>query len=136
MSLEVRGHTLAQLVDALLHNSEIAGSVPDSLRPHYSTGVDSASIKNWVPEYLLEVKGSRCLGLTNLPPLCADCLPIWAAFLCGYPLLRLYLLPAKNAQLYAVLSWYMCSGAPPSCNSCYVCTVMRIPIIVRHNKIR
>jgi hypothetical protein len=28
------------------------------------------------------------------------------------------------------------SGAPPSCNSCYVCTVMRIPIVVRHNKTR
>jgi hypothetical protein len=25
-------------------------------------------------------------------------------------------------------------GAPPSCNSCYVCTVMRIPIDVCHNK--
>jgi hypothetical protein len=42
----------------------------------------------------------------------------------------------KNAQRHAVLSWYMYSGAPPSCNSCYVCTVIRIPIVVRHNKTR
>src|SRR5215470_16269806 len=59
-----------------------------------------------------------------------EMLPIWAAFLCGYPLL----LPTKNAQGYAVLSWYMYSGAPSSCNSCYVCTVMRKPIVVRYNK--
>jgi hypothetical protein len=59
--------------------------------------------------------------------------PIWAAFLCGYPLLPYFLL-TKNAQRHTVLSWYMYSGAPPSCNSCYICTVMRMPIVVRHNK--
>src|SRR5215475_1362941 len=52
-----------------------------------------------------------------------EMLPIWAAFLCGYPLLHSYFLPTKNAQSHAVLSWYMYSGAPPSCNSCYVCTL-------------
>jgi hypothetical protein len=40
-------------------------------------------------------------------------------------------LPTKNAQRHAVLSWSMYSGAPPSFNSCYVCTVMRIPFAVR-----
>src|SRR5215475_6024049 len=65
-----------------------------------------------------------------------EILPIWAAFLCGYPLLHPYFLPTKNAQSHAVLSWYMYLGTPPSCNSCYVCTVMRIPIVVRHNKTR
>jgi hypothetical protein len=64
-----------------------------------------------------------------------EMLLIWAAFLCGYPLLP-YFLPTKNAQRHAVLSWYMYSGAPPSCNSCYVCTVMRIPIVLHHNKTR
>jgi hypothetical protein len=44
--------------------------------------------------------------------------------------------PQKNAQRHAVLSWYMYSGAPPSFNSCYACTVMRIPIVVSHNKTR
>jgi len=43
-----------------------------------SLGVDSASLRemsardiSWV------VQGGRCLGLTNLPPSCADCLEIW-----------------------------------------------------------
>src|SRR5215470_15842382 len=34
--------------------------------------------------------------------------------------------PTQTAQRHAVLSLYMYSGAPPSCNSCYVCTVMTI----------
>jgi hypothetical protein len=51
-------------------------------------------------------------------------------------LMHPYFLPTKNAQRHAFLSWYMYSGAPPSCNSCYVCTVMRIPIVVRQNKTR
>ena len=59
----------------------------------------------------------------------------WAAFLCGYHLLP-YLLPTKTAQCHAVLSWYTYSGAPPSCNGCSVFTVMRIPIVERHNKTR
>jgi hypothetical protein len=28
-------------------------------------------------EYFLGGKGGRCIGLTNLPPSCADCLEIW-----------------------------------------------------------
>ena len=56
-----------------------------------------------------------------------------AAFLCGYHLLP-YLLPTKNAQRHSVLSWYTYSGAPPSCNSCSVFTVMRIPSVAHHNK--
>src|SRR5215475_870644 len=58
------------------------------------------------------------------------------SILCAYPLLHPYFLPTKNAQRHAVLSWYMYSGAPPSYNSYYVCTVMRIPIVVRHIKTR
>jgi hypothetical protein len=33
-----------------------------------------------------------------------EMLPIWAAFLCGYPLLHPYFLPTKNAQRHAVLN--------------------------------
>src|SRR5215475_12253302 len=65
-----------------------------------------------------------------------EMLPMWAAFLCGYPLLHPYFLPTENAQRNAVPSWYMYSGALPFCNGCYVCTVMRMPIVVRHNKTR
>jgi len=59
----------------------------------------------------------------------------WTAFLCGYPLLP-YLLPTKTAQRHAVLSWNTYSGVPPSCNSCSVFTVMRVPIVVCRNKTR
>ena len=40
-------------------------------------GVDSASKRNEYQEYFLEGKGGRCVGLTTLPPSCADCLEIW-----------------------------------------------------------
>jgi hypothetical protein len=40
----------------------------------WSTGVDSASNKNEYQEYFLGGKGGRCVGLTTLPPSCADCL--------------------------------------------------------------
>jgi hypothetical protein len=33
--------------------------------------------KNEYQEYLLGGKGGRCVGLTTLPPSCADCLEIW-----------------------------------------------------------
>ena len=39
-------------------------------------GVDSASNRNEYKEYLLGDKGGRCVGLTTLPPSCADCLEI------------------------------------------------------------
>ena len=40
-------------------------------------GVDSASNKNEYKEYFLGSKGGRCIGLTTLPPSCADCLENW-----------------------------------------------------------
>jgi len=48
-----------------------------SFRPHYGPGVDSASNRNEYQEYFLWGKGGRCVGLTTLPPSCADCLEIW-----------------------------------------------------------
>jgi hypothetical protein len=38
---------------------------------------DSASNRNEYQEYLLGGKGGQCIGLTTLPPSCADCLEIW-----------------------------------------------------------
>ena len=43
-----------------------------SFRPHYGPGVDSASNRNEYQEYFLEGKGSWCIGLTILPPSCAN----------------------------------------------------------------
>ena len=60
---------------------KVAGSISDGVigifRPHYGPGVDSASNRNEYQEYFLGGKGGRCVGLTTLPPLCADCLEIW-----------------------------------------------------------
>ena len=47
-----------------------------SFRPHYGPVVDSAS-NNEYQEYFLRSKGGRCVGLTTLPPSCADCRGIW-----------------------------------------------------------
>jgi hypothetical protein len=41
---------------------------------HYGRGVDSASNRNEYQGYFLGGKGGRCVGLTSLPPSCADCL--------------------------------------------------------------
>jgi hypothetical protein len=49
-------------------------------RPHYGPGVDSAFNRNEYREIFLVLIfwgiDGRCVGLTPLPPLCADCLPI------------------------------------------------------------
>jgi hypothetical protein len=76
----MKGHTVAQLDEALRYNPEARGfdsrwsnsdfSLTESFRPHY--GVDLDSHTNEYQEYLLEGKGRRCLGLTTLPPSFAD----------------------------------------------------------------
>jgi len=40
-------------------------------------GFDSASNGNEYQKYFLGGKDGRCVGLTTLPPSCADCLEIW-----------------------------------------------------------
>jgi len=54
-----------------------------SFRPHYGAGVDAASNRNEYQEYFLVGKGSRCIGLTTLPPSCVECLEIWEPQLPG-----------------------------------------------------
>jgi hypothetical protein len=48
-----------------------------------SPWVDAASTRNDYQEYFLGGKGGRCVGLTTLPPSCADCLEIWEPQLPG-----------------------------------------------------
>jgi hypothetical protein len=45
----------------------------------FPDGVDSASNRNEYQEYFLGGKGGWCVGLTTLPPSCADCLEILGA---------------------------------------------------------
>jgi len=54
-----------------------------SFRSHYGPGVDSASNRNEYQDYFLGTKGGRCVGLTTLPPSCADYLEIWKPQLPG-----------------------------------------------------
>ena len=86
-NLDKEGHAVAQLVEALRYKPEGRGfdsrwchwnfSLTISFQPHYGPGVDSASNRNEYQEYFLGGKGGRCVGLTALPPSCADCLEIW-----------------------------------------------------------
>jgi hypothetical protein len=48
-------------------------TLPTALSPW----VDSASNRNEYQAHFLGGKGGRCVGLTTLPPSCADCLEIW-----------------------------------------------------------
>ena len=51
-------------------------SLKQSFRSHCGPEVDSASNRNEYQEYFLGGKGGRCVGLTTLPPSCADFLEI------------------------------------------------------------
>jgi len=83
----LRGYESALLFEALRYQPEGRGfdsrlcywnfSLTYSFQPHYGPGIDSASNRNEYQEYFLGGKGGRCVGLTNLPPSCADCLEIW-----------------------------------------------------------
>jgi hypothetical protein len=75
---------VAQLVEALRYKPEgrefdSRWNFPFTLsyRPHYGPGVESVSNRNEYQEYFLGSKGGRCVGLTTLPPSCAECLEIW-----------------------------------------------------------
>jgi len=78
---------VAQLVEALHYKPEGRGfdsrwchwsfSLTQFFRPHYGPAGDSASNRNEYQKYFLWGKGGRCVGLTTLPPSCAECLEIW-----------------------------------------------------------
>jgi len=46
-------------------------------RPQYDPGFDSFTNRNEYQEYFLGGKGGPYIGLTTLPPSCADCLEFW-----------------------------------------------------------
>jgi len=48
-----------------------------TFRLHCGRGFDSAANRNEYQEYFLGDKGGRCIGLSTLPPSCANCVEIW-----------------------------------------------------------
>ena len=54
-------------------------SFTESFHPHCGPGVDTSSSRNKYQGSSLWGKGGRCVGLTTLPPSCADCLEILGA---------------------------------------------------------
>ena len=84
------------------HQNNILFSYDSLFRPYSGPGVDSASNRNEYQEYFLVDKGGRCVGLTTLPPSCAECLEIWEPQITGNlrdcPLLYLYLYPYWNSN--------------------------------------
>jgi len=110
---------VAQLVEAT--NRKVAGSIPDGVigilhwhNPSGRTmalGVEPNSKRKEYQEYFLGSKGDRCVGLTTLPPLCAECLwnlgtsTSWNPQGLSRPVMRLlYLLPLKNTKI--IITFY------------------------------
>jgi hypothetical protein len=98
------GYTVAQLVETMSY--KLGGHRFDSswghwkffidLILHYGGGVNSASNRN---DYM--DKGSRCTGLTTLPPSCANCQLIWEPQTPGTH--RAYYGTAVKSTVYAAL---------------------------------
>jgi hypothetical protein len=81
------GHAVAQVVGALRYKPKGREfdsrcchwnfSLTWSFWPQHGPGADTASNRSEYQEYFLRGKDGRCVGLTTLPPSCADCLEIW-----------------------------------------------------------
>ena len=74
---------VAQMIEALQYKPKCRGFdsrleffIDISFRPHYGPGVDSSSNRNEYQEYFHGGKGGQCVGLTNLPHSCANCLEV------------------------------------------------------------
>jgi len=85
------GHVMVQLVEA--PSQKVMGSIPDGViwifhwhNPSGRTramGLTQPLIEMSTRNISLGGKGSQCVGLTTLPPSCADCLEIWEPQLHG-----------------------------------------------------
>ena len=116
------GYALLQLVEALCYKPEGSGSdfrQRQFFRPHYDTGIDSASNRKEYEEYFLRGKGGRCVGLT-LPPSCAENLEIWQpqppgiVRVCPDPQLYCFILPytgnVKSEKADAAIPTNVCTS--------------------------
>ena len=77
----VLGYAVAQLVEALRY--KVAGSIPDGvigIFHRHNPSDRTMTLGSTQPLTEMSTrggKGGRCIGLTTLPPSCADCLAIW-----------------------------------------------------------
>ena len=81
-----RGPAVAQLVEALRYKPEGRGFYSNSIRIFHLHNPSGRTMALGLTQPLTEmstrntswgVKGGRCVGLTTLPPSCADCPEIW-----------------------------------------------------------
>ena len=89
------GYMVAQLVEAMCYKPEGHGfdsrwgcrdfSLTQSFWPQCGPGVESPSNRHEYQGCILDCKGGRCVGLTDLPPSCADCLEILGASISWSP---------------------------------------------------
>ena len=80
------GHTVAQFFEAQRYKPEGRGfhsrwchrkfSLTWSFRSHHDPGDYSASNRNEYQEYFVGDKGGRCVGLTEIPSSCTNCLEV------------------------------------------------------------
>ena len=93
--LLVNGQAVVQLFEALYDRPKGRGlnfrwvlcgfSFTYSFPPQFDPSVDSASNRMITSTISLGGEGGRCLGLTTLPYLCADCLETLGASTCWRP---------------------------------------------------
>jgi hypothetical protein len=88
----VKGYAVVHLIEAQRYKPESRGftsrwnfSLNNSFQPNYGPGVDPASNRNKYEKCFLGGRGCRCVRLTNLPPLCADCLESLKTSTCWIP---------------------------------------------------
>jgi len=72
---------MMQIVEALLCKREGAASIPNVIGICHNPSCRTMDLGSTQPptefqEYFMGDEGGRCVGLTTLPPLCADCLGI------------------------------------------------------------
>jgi hypothetical protein len=94
--------------------------------PRYGPGVGSHSNRNECQEYFQGGKGGRWLGLTILPPSCADCHEIWDT----QPTGTLRACPGLLTDCLTVLSLEAFMFGDRSITSRHIILILTVPCVV------